>query len=173
MTDCPKLAKRRKLEEDPEAPKCPNCKTPGHDEEDCYFGANMDNRPPKWNLTEAQKKAKKKTLQASKETNQTKNRTTPTILIKGFKLETPRLYTKSPQKPNSVDDWQHQLSPKPTKTSTCEAESTTENLQQLTLETQPEDLYDLLHDAPDNYFPQRPTPKPTQTQKPNTQQNTT
>ena len=56
MTDCPKLAKRRKLEEDPDAPKCPNCKTPGHEEEDCYFGANMDNRPPKWNLTEAQKK---------------------------------------------------------------------------------------------------------------------
>ena len=56
MTDCPKLAKRRKLEEDPDAPKCPNCKTPGHEEEDCYFGANMDNRPPKWNLTGAQKK---------------------------------------------------------------------------------------------------------------------
>ena len=56
MTDCPKLAKRQKLEEDPHAPKCPNCKTPGHEEEDCYFGANMDNRPPKWNLTEAQKK---------------------------------------------------------------------------------------------------------------------
>ena len=57
VTDCPKLAKRRKLEEDPEAPKCPNCNTPGHDDEDCYFGANKDNRPPKWNLTEAQKKA--------------------------------------------------------------------------------------------------------------------
>ena len=56
MTDCPKLAKRRKLEEDPEAPKCPKCKTPGHDEEDCYFGVNMDNRPPKWNLTEPKKK---------------------------------------------------------------------------------------------------------------------
>ena len=56
MTDCPKLAKRRKLEEDPDAPKCPNCKTPGHEEEDCCFGANMDSRPPKWNLTEAQKK---------------------------------------------------------------------------------------------------------------------
>ena len=55
-TECPKLAKRRKLEEDPEAPKCLNCKTPGHDEENCYFGANMNNRPPKWNLTEAQKK---------------------------------------------------------------------------------------------------------------------
>ena len=51
MTDCPKLAKRRKLEEDPDSPKCPNCKTPGHDEEDCYFGANVDNEPPKWNLT--------------------------------------------------------------------------------------------------------------------------
>ena len=66
MTDCPKLAKRRKLEEDPEALKCPNCKTPGHDEEDCYFGAIMDNRPPKWNLTEAQKKAIELYKQAKK-----------------------------------------------------------------------------------------------------------
>ena len=47
------------------------------------------------------------------------------------------------------------MSPKPTKTSTCEADSITENIQQLTLETQPEDLYKLLHGAPDNYFPQQ------------------
>ena len=66
MTDCPKLAKRRKLEKDPEAPKSPNCNTPGHDEEECYFGANMDNRPPKWNLTEAQKKAIELYKQAKK-----------------------------------------------------------------------------------------------------------
>ena len=32
MSDCPKLAKRRKLEENPDAEKCHNCKTPGHDE---------------------------------------------------------------------------------------------------------------------------------------------
>ena len=56
MADCPKLAKRRKLEEDPDAAKCENCNTPGHEEENCYFGANMENRPPKWNLTEAQQK---------------------------------------------------------------------------------------------------------------------
>ena len=56
MADCPKLAKRRKLEEDPEAEKCQNRNTPGHQEENCYFGANMENRPPKWTLTEAQKK---------------------------------------------------------------------------------------------------------------------
>ena len=54
MTDCPKLAKRGKIEEDPDAEKCKNCKTPGHEEEN--FGANMENRPPKWNLTDAQKK---------------------------------------------------------------------------------------------------------------------
>ena len=47
MTDCPKLAKRRKLEEDPDAENCKNCNTPGHEEENCYFGANMENRPPK------------------------------------------------------------------------------------------------------------------------------
>ena len=68
----------------------------------------------------------------------------------------PRLYTKSPQKPYSADDWQHQLSPKSTKTSVCETELTAENSQRSTLETQPDDLYELLHDAPDNYFPQEP-----------------
>ena len=56
MTYCPKLAKQRKLEEDPDAEKCQNCNTPGHDDENCYFGANMEYRPPKWNLREAQKK---------------------------------------------------------------------------------------------------------------------
>ena len=66
MTDCPKLAKRRKLEEDPDAEKCHNCKTPGHDEENCYFGANMENRPPKWTLTEAQKKVIEEYKQAKK-----------------------------------------------------------------------------------------------------------
>ena len=49
MADCPKLAERRKLEEDPDAAKCANCNTPGHEEKNCYFGANM-------NLTEAQQK---------------------------------------------------------------------------------------------------------------------
>ena len=94
-------------------------------------------------------------LQTSQKTNQTKIGTISTILIEGFKLETPRLYKKSPQKSNSADDRQHQLSPKPTKTSVYEADLTTENLQQPTLETQTEDLYELLHDAPDNYFPQQ------------------
>ena len=66
MADCPKLAKRRKLEEDPDAEKCQNCNTPGHEEENCYFGANKDNRPPKWNLTEAQKKVIEAYKQARK-----------------------------------------------------------------------------------------------------------
>ena len=64
MADCPKLAKRRKLEEDPDAEKCQNCNTPGHDEENCYVGANMENRPPKW--TEAQKKVIENYKQAKK-----------------------------------------------------------------------------------------------------------
>ena len=56
------------------------------------------------------------------------------------------------------------MSPKPTKTSVCETDSTTENSQQLTQETQPEDLYEFLHDAPDNYFHKnQPTPKSIQT----------
>ena len=54
--DCAKLAKRRKLEEDPDATRCTHCNAPGHEEPTCYFGANMENRPPKWTLTEAQKK---------------------------------------------------------------------------------------------------------------------
>ena len=66
MADCSKLAKRRKLEEDPDAEKCHTCNTPGHDEENCYFGANMENRPPKWQLTEAQKKIIEEYKQAKK-----------------------------------------------------------------------------------------------------------
>ena len=66
MTDCPKLAKRRKLQEDPDADKCENCNTPGHTEENCYFGENMENRPPKWNLTDAQKKVIENYKQAKK-----------------------------------------------------------------------------------------------------------
>ena len=53
---CAQLAKRRKLEEDSDAFRCTHCKAPGHEEPACYFGANMENRPPKWTLTEAQKK---------------------------------------------------------------------------------------------------------------------
>ena len=53
--DCAKLAKRRKLEEDPDAIRCAHCNAPGHEEPTCYFGANMENGPPKWTLTEAQK----------------------------------------------------------------------------------------------------------------------
>ena len=81
----------------------------------------------------------------------------PTILVERFELETPRLYTKSPQKPNSADDWQHQLSSKPTKTLTFDTNSTTQYSQQSTLETSPEELYELFQDAPDNYFTKQPT----------------
>ena len=52
--ECPKLAKLQKMDKDPDAPRCSHCNTPGHDEPNCYFGANMDNRPPKWTLTETQ-----------------------------------------------------------------------------------------------------------------------
>ena len=70
MIDCPKSAKRRKLEADPEAPKCPNCRTPDHDKEDCYLCAYMDNRQPKWNLTEAQKKINELYKQAKNQSDQ-------------------------------------------------------------------------------------------------------
>ena len=42
MTNSPKLVKRRKIEEDPDA--------------QTFLSVIMDNRPPEWNLTEAQKK---------------------------------------------------------------------------------------------------------------------
>ena len=45
--DCAKLAKRRKLEEEPDAIRCTHCNAPGDEEPTCYFGANMENRPPK------------------------------------------------------------------------------------------------------------------------------
>ena len=54
--ECPKLAKRQKLDNDPDAPRCSHCNTTGHEEPNCYFGANMENRPPKWTLTENQQK---------------------------------------------------------------------------------------------------------------------
>ena len=103
-------------------------------------------------------------IQTSQKTHQIKNGTTPTILVEGFKLESPRLYTNSPQKQNLADDWQHQLSAKPAKTVVCETELTTQISQQSTLETQPDDLYELLHNAPDNYFLQ-------QTNNPETESN--
>ena len=52
--DCAKLAKRRKLEEDPDAIRCAHCNAPG--QPTCYLGANMENCPPKWTPTEALKK---------------------------------------------------------------------------------------------------------------------
>ena len=154
MADCPKLAKRRKLEKNSEAAKCENCNTPRHEEENCYFGANMENRPPKWNL---QKPNNRLLKQTSTKANKTKNRTSATILFEGFKLESPRLHIKSSQKLNSADDWQHQPSPKPTKTTALKTDSPAQHLRHSTQETQSEDLYDLLSDAPDNYFTKQPT----------------
>ena len=44
------------MDEDPDVPRCSHCNTPGHEEPNCYFGANMESRPPKWTLTETQQK---------------------------------------------------------------------------------------------------------------------
>ena len=54
--ECLKLAKRQKMGKEPDAPRCSHCNTPGHEESNCYFGANMENRPSKWTLTETQQK---------------------------------------------------------------------------------------------------------------------
>ena len=53
----------------------PNCKNPGHDDENCSSGANMDNLPPKWILTEAQKKIIELYKQAKKHSDQKWNDT--------------------------------------------------------------------------------------------------
>ena len=97
MTDCPKLAIRRKLEEDTDAEKCQNCNTPGHEEENSYFGANMENRPPKWNLTEAQKKVIEAYKQARKPIKPKKER--------------PRLDNRKANINNTKpqDDWQRHM----------------------------------------------------------------
>ena len=49
------LSKRQKTDQDPNAPRCSHCNTPGLEKLNCYFGANMENLPPKWTLTETEK----------------------------------------------------------------------------------------------------------------------
>ena len=71
--ECAKLVKRRKLEEDPDAIRCAHCNVPRHEEPTSYFEANMENRPPKWTLTEAQKKL----IENHKNSNKHNNPKTP------------------------------------------------------------------------------------------------
>ena len=75
-----------------------------------------------------------------------------TFVIEGFKLVKPRLPTISPQKQNSVDDWQHPLSPKPIKTTSLQNDLLTTKPQPPTPDTTTEDLYEIYQDAPDNYI---------------------
>ena len=89
--ECPKLAKRQKLDNDPDAPRCSHCNTIGHEELNCYFGANMENCPPKWTLTEIQQKL----INEYKKSNKPINPKLETFNIEGFKLIKPRLQTTS------------------------------------------------------------------------------
>ena len=115
-----------------------------------------DNGPPKWILAEAQKKVIELYKQAKKTIRPKMERHHQSSSKHLNKKR--HAFAQSHQKtPNPADDWQHQLSPKPTKTSVCETDLTTENSQQLPLETQLEDLYEFLHNTPDNYFPQKST----------------
>ena len=93
MADCPKLAKRRKLEEESDAEKSDSCIKPGHDETKGYFGANMENRAPKWTLIEAQKKGIERYKKAIKPINPKMNDTNSPL--QRIKLETPRITTKT------------------------------------------------------------------------------
>ena len=54
--ECPKLAKRQNLDNEPDTPRCSHCNTTGHEEPNCCLEANMENRPPKRTLTETQQK---------------------------------------------------------------------------------------------------------------------
>ena len=47
LKECPKLAKRQKMDKDPDSPRCSHCNSQGHEEPNCYFGANMENCPSK------------------------------------------------------------------------------------------------------------------------------
>ena len=87
-----------------------DCNTPGHEEENCYCGAHMENLPPKWNLTEAQKKVKKAYKQARKPIKLKIERFQQSS-SEGFKLETPRLNNQKAQIKNTKprDDWQRQV----------------------------------------------------------------
>ena len=71
--DCAKLAKRRKLEEDPDNIRCTHCNAPGYEEPACYYEPNMESCPPKWILTEAQKKL----IESYKKSNKHINPKTP------------------------------------------------------------------------------------------------
>ena len=44
------------MDKDPDAPRCSHCNTPGQEEPNSYFEANMENCPSKWTLTETQQK---------------------------------------------------------------------------------------------------------------------
>ena len=131
MADCPKLAKRRKLEKDPDAE---NAKTAIH----LDMTKKSVTSVQIWKTVHLNGPSQKPRKRFLKTTNKPikPSRWTTTIILQGFKLESPRLYTKTPQKQNSADDWQHQLSPKPTETPACETDLTTESPQRLTLETQ-------------------------------------
>ena len=52
--ECPKRAKRQKMDKNPDAPRCSYCNTPSHEEHNCNFGAYKKNCPVKWILTENQ-----------------------------------------------------------------------------------------------------------------------
>ena len=141
----PQTSKTTKTWRNPDVAKCENCNTPWRGK---LLLRSQHGKPT--TEVESYRSSTKSywSIQTSPKTNKTKNTTLTIILLEGFKLETPRLHIKSPQKSSSADDWQHQLSPKPIKTAALESDSTAQNLQHSTQETQSEDIYDLLYDAP-------------------------
>ena len=102
MTNCLKLAKRRKLEEDPDEEKCQVCNTATLVLEWKTPTQVDPNRSPKESHRD---------VQASKKTKRTKTRTIRTNFFEGFKLKPPRPKNQhshmSDTKP--LDNWQRQV----------------------------------------------------------------
>ena len=115
----------------------------------------MENRQPKWALTEAQKKVLENYKQAKK-THQTKDGTTTTIFFQGVKLETPRRTTQNDKQETlkRQDDWQRQLESISThlKQWTTEPDSPMTTSQTTERDVPQESFYEFLRHAPDNYF---------------------
>ena len=95
-----------------------------------------------------------KTINKLKKTNKTKNRSTTTILVEGFKLGTPRRTNTNEEPPKPQDDWQRQVDSISIqlKQLTTEPDSPPTTPQTTEQHIPQESLYELLRNAPDNYF---------------------
>ena len=122
---------------------------PDHDDEPTgYLGQTSQIAPPCWSSSKPNKNVLKN---ISNSTNPSQTKTLKSFDIRGFKLITPRLHTKSSQKQKPAGYWQHPLSPKPINTTVLGNDAMTTNSRPPTPDTHFRDLYQLYKEAPDNY----------------------